>query len=301
MKDDVRPGFPRFKGRNRFDSVEWPKDGDGARWDAVGRRVYLKGIGRVKVTAHREVVGRIKTIQIRREGRHWMLILSCDEVPANTLPTNGEQAGIDLGVASFITTSHGRRIENPRWARVAAARLAKAQQRLARAEPGSATRSRRRETVAGRHRKVANQRRDFHHKLARELVRSYGLIVVEDLKISNMLRRTKPMPDAEHPSGFRASGAAAKTGLNRSICDAGWRQFFTILRVKAEDAGRVWIEVDPRHTSDGCEACGRVSKENRVSQMEFACRQCGHTAQADEHAARNILRAGLALQAAEIA
>ena len=297
VKVGLAPGYPRFKGANRFVSVEWPKDGDGARWLADRKRVYLQGIGQVKVTMHRQVAGRVKTIQIRREGRRWMLILSCDDVPTNGLPGTGRQAGIDVGIASFATTSDGDHIDNPRFRRAAAAKLAAAQRRLQRAGRGSRNRRRRRETVAARHRKVANQRRDFHHKTARELVQGYELIVVEDLAIANMCRRAKPVPDPDSPGVFLPNGAAAKSGLNRSITDAGWGQFVSILRAKAEDAGRIWIEVDPRHTSDRCEACGHAATENRVTQAAFICQACGHSAKADEHAARNILRAGLALHA----
>jgi putative transposase len=291
------PGYPRFKGKDRFDSVEWPEDGDGARWHPETQQVYLQGIGNVKVRAHRPVQGRVKTIQIRREGPHWMLILSCDDVPANPLPGTGRKVGIDVGIASFATTSDGEYIDNPRWGRAAADKLAVAQRRVARAKRGSNNRRQRRATVAARHRKVANQRRDFHHKAARQLAKAYELIVVENLAIANMLRRARPVPDPGNPGQYLANGAAAKTGLNRSISDASWGQFISILRAKAEDAGRAWIEVDPQHTSDRCEACGRAAPENRATQAEFRCQECGHTAQADEQAARNILRAGLALHA----
>jgi putative transposase len=152
--------------------------------------------------------------------------------------------------------------------------------------------------VAARHRKVANQRRNFHHHTARALVVRYDLLVVEDLRIRNLVRRPAPRPDPDHPGGFLANGAAAKTGLNRSIHDAGWAQFVSILRAKAEEAGRVVIDVDARHTSDRCEACGHTARENRATQAVFSCRGCGHTVNADEHAARNILRAGLARLAA---
>jgi putative transposase len=244
IKSGRKAGYPRFKGRGRFDSVEWPKDGDGARWHPDTSRVYLQGIGQVKVSTHREVRGRVKTIQIRREGRHWMLILSCDDVPTNPLPGTGREAGIDVGIVSFATTSDGEHIDNPRWARVAADRLTGAQQRLTRAKRGSKNRRRRRETLAARHRKVVNQRRDFHHKSARTLVESYDLIVVEDLAVANMVRRAKPVPDPDNPGQFLPNGAAAKAGLNRSISDASWGRFISILRAKAEDAGRTWIEVD---------------------------------------------------------
>jgi putative transposase len=293
-KAGVKPGYPRFKGAGRFDSVQWPKNGDGARWLPEAKRVYLQGIGQVKVDVHREVAGRVKTIQIKRQVRRWMLVLSCDDVPTIPLPVTGRQAGIDVGIVSFATTSDGEHVDNPRWTRAAADRLAAAQQRLQRARRGGKNRAAKRETVAARHRKIANQRKDFHHKQARELAARYDLIVVEDLKIANMLRRPKPVADPANPGQYLPNGARAKSGLNRSISDAGWGQFVSKLRAKAEEAGRAWIEVDPRHTSDGCERCGHAARENRVTQAEFACQRCGHTAPADEHAARNILRAGLA-------
>jgi putative transposase len=298
VKAGQKAGYPRFKGKTRFDSEEWPKDGDGARWLAEQRRVYLQGVGRVKVQLHRQVVERVKTIQIKRQGRRWMLVLSCDDVPANPLPATGRQAGVDVGIVSFATTSDGTHIDNPRWGRAAADKLATAQQRLQRAKRRSKNSERKRGTVAARHRKIANQRKDFHHKQARALVARYDLLVVEDLQIANMLRRAKPAPDPDSPGQFLPNGAAAKRGLSRSISDAGWGRFVSVLRAKAEEAGRIWIEVDPRHTSDGCEACGHAASENRVTQAEFRCSACGHgPTQADEHAARNLLRAGLALHA----
>ena len=295
------PGYPRFKGKARFDSVEWPKDGDGARWLPEHDRVYLQGIGQVKVTVHRQVQGRVKTIAVKRQGRRWMLVLSCDDVPATPLPATDQHVGIDVGIVTYATLSDGTAVDNPRWARQETARLEVAQQRLQRAQRGSKNRSARRETVAARHRKIANRRKDFHHKQARALVARYDLLAVEDLTIANMVRCAKPKPDPDNPGRFLPNGARAKSGLNRSISDAGWGQFVSMLHAKAEDAGRTWIEVDPRHTSDRCEACRHAAPENRVSQAVFACQRCGHTAPADEHAARNILRAGLALHTATAA
>jgi putative transposase len=294
VKAGETPGYPRFRSAHRFNSVAWPKDGDGCRWQPEVRRVYLQGIGHLKVTVHRPVHGRVKTIQVRREGRRWMLVLSCDQVPTRPLEPTRAAVGVDVGIVSFATTSAGQQIPNPRYGPLAAAKLAAAQQVLARKQRGSNHRRRATATVAARHRKIANQRRNFHHHLAWALVVRYDLLVVEDLKIRNMVRRPAPRPDPDQPGGFLPNQAAAKTGLNRSIHDAGWAQFVSILRAKAEEAGRVVIDVDPRHTSDRCEACGHTAAENRPSQAVFSCRGCGHTADADEHAARNILRAGLA-------
>jgi putative transposase len=116
-----------------------------------------------------------------------------------------------------------------------------------------------------------------------------------------MTRRAKPKPDPETPGVFLPNGQAAKSGLNKSILDAGWGVFLNVLRAKAESAGRVVVEVNARHTSQRCAACDHVAKENRPTQAAFACVTCGHTAHADENAAVNILRAGLALQAAQAA
>jgi putative transposase len=255
----------------------------------------LQGVGQVKVHLHRQVAGRVKTIQIKRAGRRWMLVLSCDDVATNQLPVTGRQASVDVGIVRYATLSDGTGVDNPRWARAAAARLSAAQQRLAQTKRGSNNRVRRREALAARLRKIANQRKDFHHKQARALVAKYGLLVVDELQIANMLRRAKPVADREKPGQFLPNRARAKSGLNRSTSDAGWGQFISILRAKAEDAGRTWIEVDPRHTSDGCEKCGYAAAENRVTQAAFECQRCSRRAPADEHAARNILRAGLAL------
>ena len=130
VKVGQTPGYPRFKGKARFDSVEWPKDGDGARWLPDQKRVYLQGIGQVKVHLHRRVEGRVKTIQVKRQGRRWMLVLSCDDVPTNPLPETGKQAGVDVGVVTYATLSDGTAVANPRWARQEASRLEVAQQRL---------------------------------------------------------------------------------------------------------------------------------------------------------------------------
>jgi putative transposase len=298
VKAGERPGYPRFKPAHRFNSVEWPRDGDGCRWQPDTRRVYLQGIGHLKVTVHRQVQGRVKTIQVRRDGRRWLLVLSCDEVPTRPLEPTRAAVGVDVGIASFATTSDGEHVPNPRYGQVAAAKLSAAQRVLAGKQRGSNNRGKARATVAARYRKIANQRRNFHYQVARALVTDYDLLVIEDLKIDNMVRRPPPRPDPAQPGGFLPNRAAAKAGLNRSIHDAGWAQFVSILRAKAEEAGRVVIDVDARHTSDRCEACGYTAAENRASQAVFACRACGHTANADEHAARNILRAGLAHLAA---
>ncbi|MGP3936300.1 RNA-guided endonuclease InsQ/TnpB family protein [Nonomuraea sp. KM88] len=295
------PGFPRFKGRGRFDTVEWPKDGDGCRWDSQPEHptvtyVRLQGVGHVRVHRHRAVKGRVKTIAVKREGNRWFVVLSCDDVPAGPLPATGAVAGIDMGVASLVTTSDGEHLSNPRPLAASADRLAAAQRVLARKERGSKRRRKAVARVAALHARVRRQRLDGAHKAALALVRAYDVIVHEDLRIAHMTRSAAGTIEAP------GRGVAAKSGLNRSILDAGWGVFLTILAYKAESAGRKLIAVNPAGTSRTCARCGHCAKENRVTQAGFACTACGHAAHADVNAAVNIVRAGLALrQAAQAA
>ncbi|MGP3937133.1 RNA-guided endonuclease InsQ/TnpB family protein [Nonomuraea sp. KM88] len=295
------PGFPRFKGRGRFDTVEWPKDGDGCRWDSQPEHptvayVRLQGVGHVRVHRHRPVRGQVKTISVKREGSRWFVVLSCDDVPAEPLPATGAVAGIDMGVASLVTTSDGGRAANPRHLAATAGRLADAQRDLARRKRGSKRRRKAVARVTALHAKVRRQRLDHAHKAALALVRIYDVIVHEDLRIANMTRSASGTTEAP------GRNVAAKSGLNRSILDAGWGVFLTILAHKAESAGRELIAVDPAGTSRTCARCGHCARENRVTQAAFACTACGHAAHADVNAAVNIVRAGLALrQAAQAA
>jgi putative transposase len=299
VKAGQKPGYPRFKGCGWWDSIEWPAK-NGARWDPVPHptvtRVYLQGIGHVRVHQHRAVKGRVKTITAKREGGRWYVMLSCDDVPAEPLPPVGAPVGIDVGVASFLTTSDGVHVPNPRHLAAAAERLAAAQQDLSRKKCGSKRRRKAAAKVAGLHRRIRQQRLDRAHKTALKLVRSHDLIVHEDLSITNLTRRPKPRPDGN--GGYKPNGAAAKSGLNKSIHDAGWGIFLRVLSAKAESAGRTVIAVDARYTSQRCAQCGYTAAGNRATQAEFRCLSCGHQAHADVNAARNILRAGLALQEA---
>jgi putative transposase len=294
-----KPGYPRFKGRGWWDSIEWP-EGNGARWDSVPHpkvtRVYFMGIGHVRVHQHRAVKGRVKSITAKREGGYWYVILSCDDVPAEPLEPTGSPVGIDLGVASFLTTSDGSHVPNPRHLAASADRLVTAQRDLARKKRGSIRRRKAAARIARLHGRVARQRLDHAHQIALALVRAYDVIVHEDLKITNMTARPKPRPADD--GGYAPNGAAAKSGLNKSIHDAGWGIFLRVLSAKAESAGRTVIAVDPRHTSQRCAQCGHTAAGNRVTQAEFWCLACGYQSHADVNAARNILRTGLVLREA---
>jgi putative transposase len=291
-KAGQRPGFPRFRPRSRWDSLQW-EDRNGWRIDEAARRLHLFGIGALKVRLHRPLRGTAKAITVRQEGRRWWVTIRCRDVPADPLPATGRQVGLDLGVTVLVATSDGDLFTNDRLARHAAARLASAQRAVSTKQRGSQHRRRAVQHVADVHRRIRNRRADTLHKLSRQLVNDHDLIVHEALLVSNLVRRPKPKPD--HAGGYAPNGATAKTGLNRCIHDAGWGQLLAMIAYKAESAGRTVIAVDPRNTSRGCAHCGHVSAGNRRGAV-FECQACGHLAHADTNAARNILRAGRAQQ-----
>jgi len=301
VKSGDAPGYPRFRGVNWFDTVEFPKDGDGCRWDSMpghATRVRLQGVGHVKVNPHRPVAGKVRTVSVKREGRKWFVVLTTEQERPEPLPATGSMVGIDLGIANFLADSGGGFVPNPRHARTAAAKLEAAQQdlsRFPRVRRGKRTGNHRRavEKVAKLHGKVRRQRLDHAHKTALGLVREHDFIAHEDLRIRNMSKAPAPKPDPGQPGAFLPNGAAAKAGLNRSIMDAGWGVFLTILTSKAESAGREVIAVDPHNTSRECPECGHTAKENRPTQETFHCVSCGHQAHADTVGATNVLRAGL--------
>ncbi|MET9511808.1 transposase [Streptomyces flavidovirens] len=302
-KAGEKPGYPRFRGIGRFDTVDFPKDGDGCRWDSTPHdpvtRIRFQGVGHVKVHQHRTVVGKVKTVSVKREGKRWYAVLTAEQTQPEPLPHTGSVAGIDLGIANILADSNGGFVANPRHGRKAAAKLQEAQQALSRCKRGSKRRRKAMRRVATLHRKVRRQRLDHAHKTAHGLVREHDFIAHEDLKIRNMNKAPAPKFAPEVPDRFLHNGAASKAGLNRSIADAGWGVFLAILNAKAESAGREVIAVDPRNTSRRCPECGHTAKENRPTQDKFHCQACGHNAHADTVGALNVLRAGLVRREAQ--
>ncbi|HEV2457784.1 MAG TPA: transposase [Ktedonobacterales bacterium] len=277
LKADETPGYPRFKGKSRFDTVEFPSYGDGCKLD--GALVYFQHIGRVTIKLHRPVEGTIKTISCKREADGWHVVFSCEvpdaEVPPSPLPATG----IDLGLKVFLVTADGREIVPPRYCRKAQAALRRVQRALARKQKGSNRRKKAVQRLAKHHLHVANQRRNFHHQVARQLTGQYGLIAHEALNIQGI----------------------ARSRLARSTHDVGWGQFLTILHSKAEGAGVRVIAAPPANTTQQCSACGALpdtpERRKRLGDRVHRCPSCGYVADRDVNAAQNILRLGRSLQA----
>ena len=295
VKAGETPGYPRFQGKERYDSFTYPQGGysltGSPNQSAHATRVCLSKIGSIKVKLHREVQGKVKTCTIKREGTQWYVVFAC-EVAQELLTENHEAVGIDLGLLHFATLSDGRTIESPRYFRKAEKKVQALQQSLSRKKRGSHRRKKAVQKVAKAHRKVRNQRADFLHKESRQLVNSYGVIVFEELQPANMSKRAKPKQDEN--GNYLPNGGSAKSGLNKSIRDAGWGQFVGYCTYKAEDAGRTVVQVNPRYTSQICSGCGTVKKKT-LDERWHSC-ECGTELDRDHNAARNILRLGRSQQ-----
>ncbi|SMC28370.1 putative transposase [Desulfacinum hydrothermale DSM 13146] len=271
LKAGEKPGFPRYKGRTRFNSLEY-RHGDGCKlkFDAKHRALlYIQNVGDVKVKYHRPIPdeARIKHVVLKRKNRKWYICLQIELPDPVVGEHSGPAVGIDMGLHSILASSDGQTIENPRWLRKSLAKLRVAQRRLSRRKKGGARRRKAAAQVARLHERITNQRLDFWHKTTRRLVDTYGLIAVEDLTL-NFLTSNRHLALSAH--------------------DAGLGMFRQLLAYKAESAGVRVVAVNPAHTSQVCSSCGELV-EKTLGVRIHRCPSCGYTADRDVNAARNIL------------
>jgi putative transposase len=267
VKKGETPGYPRFKSASRFDSFTYPQSG--FRLDAD--KLHLSKIGSCRVRLSRPIQGTIKTCMIKREADGWYVIFAIEENQSRFFPKTGDAVGIDVGIENFATLSTGEVVENPEFLRESERELKTAQRRVSR-RPNKRSNRRRKavKLLAKKHQKIQRQRADFHHKTALNIVREFDAIAVEDLNVKGMVKN-------HH--------------LAKSISDAGWSQFTSILTNKAESAGRQVVKVNPSYTSQDCSQCGhRVRKT--LSTREHRCINCGFVAHRDHNAALNIRERG---------
>lgn len=268
VKAGEKPGYPRFKGKNRFSSFGFKEYGNGFKID--GRRLRLHGIGRVPVRWHRPLPRTPKAVRIVRKADGWYAMFTCDVDP-QPLPPTGKDVGIDVGVAALITTSSGERVPNPKWYQAAQKKLRRLQRQMSRRQKGGSNWRKAAQLVARHHLYVSRQRKDFLDKIVHRLIHEYDFIAVEQLRIQNMARNRH---------------------LAKSIMDVGWGYFKTRLHVKAAEAGRVVVEVDPAYTSQTCSSCGQRFPERIDLSVRTVSCSCGLVLDRDVNAAINILQLG---------
>ncbi len=269
IKRGQTPGYPRFRSASRYDSITFPTYGDGAKLLDNGK-LRVQGVGQVKLKLHRPIEGAIKTVTVKREAGRWYAVFSVECEP-KPLPPSTEKAGLDVGLRAFATLSDGTEIENPRYYKEAQASLRRAQRKVARRKRGGNNRKKAVRELQRAHKHVRNQRADFAHKLARTLVVTFGLIVIEKLNVKGL-----------------AGGMLAK-----SVNDAGWSSFTAMLMYKEAEASRALVQVDPRGTSQRC-VCGAPNPKP-LSQRWHHCKICGLSVPRDHASALEILRLGLSM------
>ncbi len=261
VKDGETPGYPRIKGKGQYDSITYPQSGFGM----VQGKLRLSKIGDVSIRLHRPVGGDIKICTIRRINGKWFVCFSCEVLP-EILPPSDEEVGIDVGLKVFVSLSNGEFIDNPRFFRKDEKALAKAQRKLSKQARGSKARKKARKVVSRIHERVRNRRHDFVHQTARRLVNRFGVIAVEKLNVKGMVKNHC---------------------LAKSISDASWSMFRSVLTGKAEKANRLVVAVNPAYTSQMCSGCGNIEKKS-LSVRTHKCLICGLVLDRDTNAAVNI-------------
>lgn len=259
-----RAEYPKFKNKYHAQSIRYPQ-----RFKVNGSRIYLPKVGYVRAIFHRPIEGKMKncTVSKTKSGKYFVSI-QCEVEILDPVQKPG-RVGIDLGLKDFVTLSTGEKVKPPKHLRKSERRLRIRQRRLSRKQKGSNNRAKARLRVAIQHERVANKRKDFHHKLSHDLVSRFGFIAFENLNVAGMIKN-------HH--------------LAKSISDAGWSQFVGFCEYKQGWAGGQ-IEKRDRFfpSSKLCSACGQINHLLKLSDREWMCLGCGVVHDRDENAALNIL------------
>ncbi|WP_255259748.1 transposase [Lentibacillus sp. CBA3610] len=235
--------------------------------------LLISKLGAVYVNFHRPLEGKVKQVTIKRQGHRWFAIFSVERHVNETVEFPVQSTGIDVGIQKFAVLSDGTTIENPKFLLKVERKLKRAQKKLSRMKKGSNNWKKQRQKVQQLHIKVANQRRDFLHKLSYRLSKTYKFVFVEDLMIRNMVKNRH---------------------LAKSIHDAGWGAFGNMLDYKCNNNGGKLVRIKPHYTSQDCSGCkARVRKS--LSVRTHVCKSCGTILDRDHNAAINIEAAGLGL------
>jgi putative transposase len=236
-------------------------------WRLDNSNVRFPKLGILRTVMHRPLEGKPKTCSLKRDGDQWFVSITCELNVVEPTPREGPIVAIDRGIANFGATSDGDMIANPRCLEASLKRLARAQRVVSRRKKGSKNREKAKVRVAHIHRKVRRQRDHFLHVQSARLAKSHGIVVLEKLNVTGMIR----------------------SNLARSIADAGWSRFAEMLRYKLAWSGGTLIEVPAEYSSQACSKCGCVDAASRASQSVFCCTACGHYDHADLNAAKVLL------------
>lgn len=283
-----RAAFPRFKKRGQNDAFRYPQ---GVKRDQTNSRIFLPKLGWIRYRNSREVIGEVKNVTVSQSCGKWYVSIQTEYDVADPVHNAESMVGLDAGVTKLATLSDGTVYQPVNSFKASQRKLAMLQRQLSRKEKFSANWQKQKRKIQRLHSHIANIRRDYLHKVTNEISKNHAMIVIEDLKVSNMSKSAKGTAE-QHGRNVKA-----KSGLNRSILDQGWYEMRRQLEYKQLWRGGQVLTIPPAYTSQRCACCGHTAKENRLSQSRFECLECGYTENADINGARNILAAGHAVLA----
>ncbi|EBS1478548.1 transposase [Salmonella enterica subsp. enterica serovar Saintpaul] len=285
-----RANFPRFRKKGLSDSFRYP-DPKQIKLDQGNGRIFLPKLGWIRYRNSRQVTGVVKNVTVSQSCGKWYISIQTESEVSTPVHPSASMAGLDAGVAKLATLSDGTVFEPVNSFQKNQKKLARLQRQLSRRVKFSNNWQKQKRRIQRLHSRIANIRRDYLHKVTTTISKNHAMIVIEDLKVSNMSR------SAAGTISQPGRNVRAKSGLNRSILDQGWYEMRRQLEYKQLWLGGQVLAVPPAYTSQRCACCGHTAKENRLSQSKFVCQACGYTANADVNGARNILAAGHAVLA----
>ncbi len=267
----IKAGFPRFKSKDKFNSITHIENNGSFRIEKG--RLRVSKIGTLRIEQHRNIVGNVKTMTIKKEGKEYYVIFTAEQIINPPKVEDINPVGIDMGLNNFIALSDGQTIQKPRFFKQKAKKIARWQRVVARRNKGSKRRNKAKLHLQKEWQSVTNQSNDFMHKLSEKLVHGgYTSFAVESLSIQNMVKNHR---------------------LAQSIQNVSWNRFMQMLSYKAESAGMKVIKVDARNTTKECSDCGNIMNMS-LSEREYICDKCGLQIDRDINASINILKRGRA-------
>ncbi|MCD4270395.1 transposase [Escherichia coli] len=283
-----RAAFPRFKKRGQNDAFRYPQ---GVKLDQENSRIFLPKLGWMRYRNSRQVAGVVKNVTVSQSCGKWYISVQTESEVSTPVHPSASMVGLDAGVAKLATLSDGTVFEPVNSFQKNQKKLARLQRQLSRKVKFSNNWQKQKRKIQRLHSCIAKIRRDYLHKVTTTVSKNHAMIVIEDLKVSNMSK------SAAGTVSQPGRNVRAKSGLNRTILDQGWYEMRRQLEYKQLWRGGQVLAVPPAYTSQRCACCGHTAKENRLSQSKFRCQACGYTANADVNGARNILAAGHAVLA----
>ena len=285
-----RANFPRFKKKGMGDSFRYP-DAKQFKIDADNCRVFLPKLGWLRYRNSRDMLGMSKNLTVSSKDGKWFVSIQTEREEAKPAHPSTSIVGVDVGIARFATLSDGTVFEPINSFKKQQARLARYQRAVNRKIKFSSNWKKAKAKVTKLHQKIGNIRCDHLHKITTTISQNHAIVCIEDLQVRNMSKSAAG--SIEKPG----KNVRAKSGLNKSILDQGWFEFRRQLEYKQVWRGGQVVAVNPKNTSRTCPCCAHVSAENRKTQTQFRCVECGFAENADVVGAINILAAGHAVLA----